>query len=157
MTWPGVYVITGLGRWVLNSGYSRVAERQADDFMRWNACMPRESIPSGFEEFFTPGARWNSRHTGGRRVNTCFRLSFRPIHSRTLSVSRPCAARPASTGKVYTSGDHQEWRRLPSHLPEDADRTAADQDPLKPQPNGLKNALVPRASTASPMRSRAWT
>lgn len=99
----GGILITGLGRWVLNSGYSRVAERQADDYALER--LYAAGIDSkGFEEFFS---RLLAAKARGEGALSGF-LSTHPLTRERIETVRRA---PRATGKVF-GGDHQEWRRL---------------------------------------------
>ena len=99
----GGILVTGLGRWVLNSGYSRVAERQADDYALER--LYAAGIDSkGFEEFFT---RALAAQAQGEGALSGF-LSTHPLTRERIETVRRAAR---ATGKVF-GGDYQEWRRL---------------------------------------------
>ncbi len=99
----GGILITGLGRWVLNSGYSRMAERRADDYALER--LYAAGIDSkGFEEFFT---RALAKQAKGEGALSGF-LSTHPLTRERIETVRRA---PRATGKVF-GGDHREWRRL---------------------------------------------
>ncbi len=99
----GGILITGLGRWVLNSGYSRVAERQADDYALER--LYAAGIDSkGFEEFFTRALAAQAQGEG----SLSGLLSTHPLTRERVETVRRA---PRATGKVF-GGDRREWRRL---------------------------------------------
>ncbi|MDE0029175.1 MAG: M48 family metallopeptidase [Deltaproteobacteria bacterium] len=100
----GGILITGLGRWVLNSGYSRIAERQADDYALER--LYAAGIDSkGFEEFFT---RALAEQAKGEGALSGF-LSTHPLTRERIETVRRA---PRAAGKVFGGDHHLEWRRL---------------------------------------------
>ena len=99
----GGILVTGLGKWMLNTGYSRVAEREADGYAleRLNAA----GIDSGGLEAFL--ARLLTRQEKGGASLPRFLSTHPPTADRLATVRG--AARAA--GKVF-GGDHREWWRL---------------------------------------------
>ena len=100
----GGILITGLGRWVLNSGYSRVAERQADGYALER--LYAAGIDSrGFEEFFT---RALAAQAQGEGALSGF-LSTHPLTRERIETVRRA---PRATGKGVSGDDRREWLRL---------------------------------------------
>ena len=81
----GGILVTGLGKWMLNTGYSRVAEREADRYAleRLNAA----GIDSGGWKRSLPGY-WRER----KRAEPRFPGFFRPTRPPPTGL-QPCAAR----------------------------------------------------------------
>ena len=99
----GGILVTGLGKWMLNTGYSRVAEREADRYAleRLNAA----GIDSGGLEAFL--ARILARKEKGGASLPRFLSTHPPTADRLATVRGTARA----AGKVF-GGDHREWWRL---------------------------------------------
>lgn len=104
----GGLLVAGLGKWMLNSGYSREAERAADRYAmkRLNAA---RIDSSGFEAFFARlhAEEERRREKGGLEIPSL--LSTHPPHAERIQAVRRTAR---SEGKVYS--DHRQWERFRS-------------------------------------------
>ena len=99
----GGILITGLGQWVLNSSYSREAERDADRFALER--LYAAGIDSrGLEAFL---ARLLTQQEKGGASLPRFLSTHPPTADRLATVRGTARA----AGKVF-GGDHREWWRL---------------------------------------------
>ena len=99
----GGILIAGVGEWVLNSGYSRIDERESDGYALER--LYAAGIDSrGFQEFFT---RLLAAGAEGEGALSRF-ISTHPLTRERIEDVRRA---PRASGKVF-GGDHREWQRL---------------------------------------------
>lgn len=99
----GGILVAGLGKWALNTGYSRVAESEADRYAleRLNAA---GIDPRGLEAFL-------ARVLAGRAESKGMLSRFLSTHPPTAERLAAVRAAARADGKVF-GGDHRQWWRL---------------------------------------------